>query len=126
MSNRRVLLFCWLAITAILWKVFAEALGYGFGAAGIANPKLGGAVDATAMIAIAVAVGVAMALWKRKDVYDFCYETVDETRKVVWPNRKETRDNTVVVIICSVIMALVLGGFDLVWAKLSNFILTGA
>jgi preprotein translocase subunit SecE len=126
MSNRRVLLFCWLAIAAILWKVFAEALGYGFGAAGIANPTIGGAVDATALIAIAAAVGVAMALWKRKDVYDFCYETVDETRKVVWPNRKETRDNTVVVIICSVIMALVLGGFDLVWAKLSNFILTGA
>mgnify|MGYP000559909237 CR=1 FL=1 len=126
MSNRRVLLFCWLALGVILWKVFADAMGYGFGIAGIANPKLGGAVDATALIAVAVSAGIGVFLWKRKEVYDFCYETVDETRKVVWPNKKETRDNTVVVIICSVIMALILGGFDLVWAKLSNFILAGA
>ena len=126
MSNQRVLLFCWLGLSVILWKVFADGLGYGFGAAGLANPKFGGVVESTALIGVALTAGVAVFLWKRKDVYDFCYDTVDETRKVVWPNRKETRDNTVVVIICSVIMALILGGFDLVWAKLTNFILTGA
>lgn len=127
MSNRRVLLFCWLALGVMLAKVFADTLGWGFGAAGIANPKLAGSVDATALLGIALGAVVAVALWKRKEVYDFCFETVDETRKVVWPNQKETRDNTVIVVITSVIMSLILGFFDLVWAKLTNFILaTGA
>lgn len=123
MSNRRVLLFCWLALGVILWKVFADGFGWGFGLAGIANPKVGGSIDATAFLAAAVAATIAVLLWKRSEVYDFAFETVDETRKVVWPNKKETRDNTVVVIITSVIMSLILGFFDLIWAKLSNFIL---
>ena len=127
MSNRRVLLFCWLALTAMLWKIFADGLGWGFAMAGGANPRLGGAVDATALIAVVLAALTAVILWKRSEVYDFCLETVDETRKVIWPNRKETRDNTVVVIITSVIMALILGFFDYIWATLTNYILlTGA
>lgn len=124
MSNRRVLLFCWLALGVILWKVFADGLGWGFGFAGVANPKIGGAVDATSFLGAALAAVLCVVLWKRNEVYDFCFETVDETRKVVWPNKKETRDNTIVVIITSVIMSLILGFFDLIWAKLSNFILT--
>jgi len=124
MSNRRVLLFCWLALSVILWKVFADGLGWGFGFAGVANPKFGAGLDAAGLIAVAVAAAIAVVLWKRKEVYDFCFETIDETRKVVWPNKKETRDNTIVVIITSVIMSLILGFFDLIWAKLSNFILT--
>ncbi len=124
MSNQRVLLFCWLALSVILWKVYADGMGWAFGQAGIANPKVAGGIEATAVAAIALSAITAVVLWKRSDIYDFCIETIDETRKVVWPNRKETRDNTVVVVITSVIMSLVLGFFDLIWAKLTNFILT--
>jgi preprotein translocase SecE subunit len=124
MSNRRVLLFCWLALGVILWKVFADGFGWGFGLAGIANPKLGGAVEATSFLAVATSAVLCVGLWKRSEVHDFCLDTIDETRKVVWPNRTETRDNTVVVIITSVIMSVILGFFDLIWAKLTNFLLT--
>jgi len=124
MSNQRVLLFCWLALSVILWKVYADGMGWVFGQAGIANPKLAGGIEATAFGAVALSAITAVVLWKRAEIYDFCIETIDETRKVVWPNRKETRDNTVVVVITSVIMSLILGFFDLIWAKLTNFILT--
>lgn len=123
MSNRRVLLFCWLALSFAIWRVFADTLGWGFSFGGVANPRLAGGVEATSLIGLGLAVVAAVALWKRKEVYDFCIEAVDETRRVVWPNRRETRDNTVVVIITSVVMSLILGFFDLIWAKLSNFIL---
>lgn len=123
MSNRRVLLFCWLALAVMLAKVFADTLLWGFGTAGIANPKFAGSIDATVLIGSLLAIVTSVVLWKRKEVYDFCFETIDETRKVVWPNKKETRDNTVIVVITSVIMSLILGFFDLIWAKLSNFIL---
>ena len=123
MSNRRVLLFCWLALSACLWKVFSDGLGWGFGLGGVANPRLAGGIESTSVIGLGLAVVTAIVLWKRKEVYDFCIDTIDETRRVVWPNRRETRDNTVVVIVTSVVMSLILGFFDLIWAKLSNFIL---
>ena len=56
-------------------------------------------------------------------MFAFCIETVQETRKVVWPTKKETQDHTVVVIITSITIALMLWGFDLVFKRLFKVIL---
>lgn len=42
---------------------------------------------------------------------------VDEMRKVTWPTRQETYSYTLLVIVSCVVMALFLGGLDLVFAK---------
>ncbi|RME30127.1 MAG: preprotein translocase subunit SecE [Deltaproteobacteria bacterium] len=49
-------------------------------------------------------------------------EVVVELKKVTWPNAKETRSATVVVIITVFIMAFFLGLFDLFWSNLMDFI----
>ena len=123
MSDRRVLGFAWLGLSLILWLVLRDFCRWGFAAFDIANARMLGQVEMSALVAIGATFAIALIAWKRKDVYSFGIETVEETRKVVWPSRKETRDNTVIVVITSFIMAVILGFFDLVWAKLSGFIL---
>ncbi len=125
MSDRRVLGFAWLALTLVLWLVLRDLASWLFATAAIANPELaGGTFKASAAVAAGISVGTSVVLWKRKEVYDFCFEVVNETRKVIWPSRQETRDHSVVVVITSFIFAFFLWAFDQVWKKLFAIILS--
>ena len=44
-------------------------------------------------------------------------ESRAELMKVVWPSRKQTRDNTIIVIIVSVGVAIFLGALDYVFEQ---------
>jgi preprotein translocase SecE subunit len=124
MSDRRVLGFAWLFLALLVWLVLRDFFQWSFATFDIPNQRYLGSFQASSLLGVAVS-GIAGAItWKHKTIYDFCIETVSETRQVVWPGKDETRENTVIVVVVSVIMSLVLGAFDLVWAKLSNFILS--
>ncbi len=123
MSDRRVLGFAWLALAACLWFVLRDVTQWAFITFGVANPALGGSFSLASLVAVVVTVVVAVVLWKHKEVHAFCMETVQETRKVVWPTQKETRDHTFVVVVTSVAIALMLWGFDLVFKRFFGVIL---
>ena len=125
MSDRRVLGFLWLGLAVVLWLMLRDLSHWVFGLLDIPNARIAGVFEMSAMAAAAVAAVTAVVLWRMKPVYDFCLETVVETRQVIWPSRRETRENTVIVVVVSLAMAVVLGLFDLLWAKLSGLILSG-
>ena len=53
-------------------------------------------------------------------------EVTDETSKVTYgPNWEETKSNTVVTVIVTVIIAAILWGFDQVFGRLTNYLLGG-
>jgi preprotein translocase subunit SecE len=72
----------------------------------------------------AVLVGTAAAVivfWTTplgKQFFAFSQESIEETKRVVWPNRKETLQTTGVVFAFVLIMAIFLGVLDsgLAWA----------
>ena len=123
MSDRRVLGFAWLAAAVCLWYVLADVSGFAFRNLGVADPRLFGSLQMSSLVAMAVTIITAIYCWKHPTIFAFCIETVQETRKVVWPTQKETRDHTVVVCITSVAIALMLWGFDLVFKRLFGVIL---
>jgi preprotein translocase SecE subunit len=124
MGDRRVLGFTWLAAALCLALVLADLCSWAFAQAGIANAELlGGAFDASTVLALVVTAVVAAASWRMPQVYEFCIEVVQETRKVVWPTRQETRDQTLVVVVVSILIAMMLWGFDQVWKRLFAVIL---
>lgn len=49
----------------------------------------------------------------------FYNDTMSEIRKVIWPDRNQTRNLTLVVIAMSVVMGALLGGID--WVLLQLF-----
>ena len=54
---------------------------------------------------------------------EFVREVVAEFRKVTWPSRQELINSTVVVITVTVVVALFLGGVDIVLARIVERIL---
>jgi preprotein translocase subunit SecE len=65
-------------------------------------------------------VGAGLVFWTTapgKQFYAYAHESVDETKKVVWPTRKETLQTTGIVFVFVLIMALFLWLVDasLIW-----------
>ena len=73
---------------------------------------------------VAVVFGAALVLWllRQERVTTVANEIVAELKKVQWPTVKDTQRSTIVVIIVVIIISLLLGMFDLIWAKLSDLI----
>lgn len=53
----------------------------------------------------------------------FLKETLDELKKVTWPNQKEVIRLTAMVIVVSIGIGLFVGGLDLLFTKLMETIL---
>ena len=60
----------------------------------------------------------------RDAVVNFYRETVGELRKVVWPTWPEARNLTSIVLVVIVVMSLVLGGFDWLFAQLIRLLVS--
>jgi preprotein translocase subunit SecE len=75
------------------------------------------------MGALLVAVSATVIAYKNERVFAAAIEVSRELEKVTWPTRKETSAATVVVIVTVAISALVLSGFDFIWAALAGWIL---
>ena len=60
---------------------------------------------------------------QRKPRFRFARSIVAELRKVAWPSRQETFRLTVIVLIVTVIIAIMLGGIDLVFSSLVDTVL---
>lgn len=69
---------------------------------------------------VALATGIYM--YQHERVYTLADEVASELKKVAWPNAKDVRQATIIVIIMTIISASILGLFDLVWANITDFI----
>lgn len=84
---------------------------------------------ATPLRALAVIIGLAagaavfFGTGKGRDTREFLSESRFELRKVVWPTRQESIRTTWVVIVAVIILSLLLGGFDFVIQKLTQWFL---
>jgi preprotein translocase subunit SecE len=98
----------------------AESL---FGLARINNsPILGDNFPLSALIGAVLGLGTAAALFNIPRTNQLAGEVVDELYKVAWPSSAETRVNTMVVIVTSVVASLILGVFDITFSQLSTLL----
>ena len=56
-------------------------------------------------------------------IMTFLKEVKLEMKKVTWPNKKETINYTVIVVVLSFLTIIFLGGFDFLLAQLRNLII---
>jgi preprotein translocase subunit SecE len=95
-----------------IWTILADTVD--------AVPEPDGTVIAVA--AGLVAFIVAVITYRSKKIHTFVVEVCVELSKVTWPTRKETRSQTVVVLIVSVIAAVILGVYDAIWSHITDLI----
>lgn len=125
MSNRRILGFSFVAASVAVFVVFRQFTAWFIDVVRLTN-WAAGPLTLADIAALVIVVGTAIGLWRYPKVHQFLVEVVEEISKVVWPSRQETRDSTIVVIVFVFVIAAILGGFDLAWAKLTNLILTSS
>ena len=122
-GTQRYVIFAYLAIGVLLWLTLDRLFGAVLYAVDVPDPGLiGSRFTLTSLVALIVAAGAGVAAYKHQRANTFSTEVVEELLKVTWPSRKETYNSTIVVIVTTVIISVILGLFDLVWAKLTGLI----
>jgi preprotein translocase subunit SecE len=122
-DNRRYAVFSQVAIAVATWWVVGQLLIFVWQLGGFHRWEPFG-IHIANFISLAVVGGTFIYTLRNQVAQDFANEVIIELRKVTWPTFKETRQATVVVCICVIVIALILGGFDFIWAKLIKFLLT--
>lgn len=74
------------------------------------------------MASAVIAVVAGIVLYRNDRVYTLANEVAGELKKVTWPTAKEIRTATMVVVVMSIISAVILGVFDLVWTNLTELV----
>ncbi len=73
-------------------------------------------------IAAVVAIVAGAYMYRTDKYYNYANEVSGELKKVTWPDAKEVRTATFVVIVMAIISALILGLFDFVWSNLTELV----
>jgi len=64
------------------------------------------------ILPVFVGAAAAYITYRIEKIRNYLLEVIAETKKVVWPNKKETWGATIVVIVAIIISGIVLGVFD--------------
>lgn len=112
-------------ITAGLIVAFVLSLAFQslFGALRVTDSEIiGERVTLTSVLGLVVGalITVGCAMWPKSR--SFVDHVVDELYKVNWPTWAETKINTAVVIVTSVISAIILGAFDITFGWASTWL----
>jgi preprotein translocase subunit SecE len=113
LDNRRIALYSFIGLCLVIWYVLwrffssiAELVIPGEIILGVALTNYLGLLSA-AITAVAGAL-----VWRHEKANRFSGEVVVELKKVTWPNWKELRGSTLVVMIMTLIIAAILWVFD--------------
>jgi preprotein translocase SecE subunit len=87
------------------------------------NMMLGGGFRLHSLLGAVGGIGLTWWLWNHAVARPFVQEVAVEVSRVTFPTMEDTRGSTVVVIVVSVLVALALSGFDLVWKFLTDSML---
>lgn len=74
------------------------------------------------LASVAITLTAGVILYRHDRVYTLANEVASELSKVTWPNAKEVRAATIVVLVMSIIAAIVLFAFDFTWSNLTELV----
>ena len=75
-------------------------------------------------LATLLGLGVVFFVRGKQERNEFLLNSIAELRKVSWPSGPDTKTMTIIVCIVVGIFSVILGVFDIVWAKLLNWLLS--
>jgi preprotein translocase SecE subunit len=111
------------AAGALLAFVLHLAIASIFGVVRVNNsPILGERFPLSALIGVIIGASVAIGTFATARTKTLVGEVIDELNKVHWPTAEETRVNTAVVVVTSIVAALILGVFDITFGQLSTML----
>jgi preprotein translocase subunit SecE len=123
MTNTRIVAISYVVLAIVTGLFLEHVLLAAFGSFAPTQPltrPLAGEWTWSTVIGLGVAAAAGLYLWMNQKTHDTSLEIASELRKTSWPTMAETRAATVAVIVASIISALLLGFFDIVWQFLTD------
>ena len=123
MTNTRIVAISYVVLAIVTGLFLEHVLLATFGSFTPTQPltrPLAGEWTWSTVIGLGVAAAAGIYLWMNQKTHDTSIEVAAELRKTSWPSMAETRAATVAVIVASIISALLLGFFDIVWQFLTD------
>jgi len=122
MNVARYVNMSFIGIALLGWVILAEFAGWCLGLAGASyNPEMLGHNFRLGNL-LGLAMAVLSTLYIKRRYNTLAMEIGNELSRVTWPTWSETKLSTIVVIVVTIIIALILGAFDYVWAQLSSLV----
>jgi preprotein translocase SecE subunit len=123
-DTRRWVIFAQVVLAFAIWWALGNAFALLYRTAHLRQFMPFGVADSH-WIAFAIVGAAFIYTLRNVTAQEFANDVFVELRKVTWPSWKETRQSTMVVIVTVFVVGMILGGFDLMWAKLTKYLLTG-
>jgi preprotein translocase subunit SecE len=123
MTNSRLVVIAYVVLGLAAGLFLEHVLLLVFGAFSPTQPltrPLVGDWTWSTLIGLLLAVVAAFILWRKPKTHDGSLEIAAELRKVSWPSLAETRAATIAVIVASLVSAVLLGLFDVLWQFLTD------
>lgn len=111
-----------LVVGGLVAFVLHLAIASLFGVLRVTNTMIADAFPLSGLIGAVVGLGAAFAAFSMGRTKTLVGEVFDELNKVNWPSASETRMNTAVVVVTSVVAAVILGVFDITFGQLSSWL----
>ena len=112
---QRWVVFAFLAAGVLLWGTLSKlfnAIAFAFNIPDF--EILGSQFTASTALGLVLATVTAVVAFKNETANAYSGEVVAELKKVTWPSKEETKSQTVVIIITTLIITTILGLFDAV------------
>ncbi len=121
MTNVRLVAISYFLFAVLVGMFLTEVLRMMWDWGGWTDARLVGDYwTLTSLIGFAVSFAAAIAVGMRKDARTVSLEVASELRKVTWPSAQETKAATIAVLVCTAVVAVILGFFDFTWAGVTN------
>lgn len=124
MSMQRFVNIAYVLAGLLSWVISAKLFGgvMDLISRNLDKPLIGTGFARSDLLGLVCGIAVGVALKMNRNVNTWALEVANELKKVAWPSWEETKLSTVVVIITSIVVAIILGLFDALWAFLSSAI----
>lgn len=107
----------------LIWISITKASAAIFGWVNVTDLAIiGSQFTLSTLIGMAATGGIAFYVLRNPKAMEVSADVVAELKRVTWPERQETFAATIIVIVTVFIISIILGIFDLVWSRLTNFI----
>lgn len=122
MNLQRFVNIAYVLVGLVSWVISARLFGFIMDliSRDLDKPLIGTDFARSDLVGLLVGIAAGVALKLNRNVNTWALEVANELKKVTWPTWDETKLSTVVVIITSIIVAIILGLFDALWAFVSS------
>jgi len=117
---QRFIYLTFLIGAAILGLTFRSATIAGLALAGSPDTMLAGTIPLSTLVGIAIGVLSFFIVLRNREAVVFTDDVWVELFKVKWPDREETQNSTLIVVVSTVILAGSLAFFDWGWGAVTE------